>query len=59
MIFTPEKLKKLKKAYLTAVKKGKTTNDVFTFEDNKLLIGYAKYLIQFLEQNFNIKGGEQ
>lgn len=48
--FTPGKLTKLRKEYLEAVQKG---DEQFTFEGNVLLVCYAKYLIEYLEMQFN------
>lgn len=47
MTFTKEKLKKLQKAYDKAVKKG---DKIFIFEGTALLVNYAKYLLQYLNQ---------
>ena len=47
--FTPEKLKELKKIYASTIKDGKSQ---FTFEGQELLVSYAKYLIQHLENVF-------
>jgi hypothetical protein len=47
--FTPESLRVLKREYKKAVKAGK---DSFFFNGSELLVGYAKYLIEFLEAAF-------
>jgi len=48
--FTPEKLKQLKEEYKTAELAGK---DSFMFNgEHELIVGYAKYLIQYLETQF-------
>jgi len=47
--------KKLKKAYEQALKDNQNS---FIFEDNELLVSYAKYLLQYLEDKLNVKGGE-
>ena len=47
--FTPAKVKKLKKALAEAVA---ANQDEFVFEGNAYVVGYAKYLIQFLEHQF-------
>jgi hypothetical protein len=44
--FTPEKVKKLRRYYDRAVRAG---DDEFVFEGNQLLVGYAKYLLEYLE----------
>lgn len=44
--FTPEKLKRLKKARASAVERGDTQ---FTFEGKEVLVSYAKYMIEYLE----------
>lgn len=50
MIFTPELLAKLKKAYMTAVAAGEPE---FTFEGHLLIVEYAEYLIVHLDELFN------
>lgn len=45
--FTKDKLKDFKKLYNTTVKENKKQ---FIFEGNLYLTGYAKYLIEYLEQ---------
>lgn len=52
MIFTKAKLTKLKRAYTNAVK---DKEDIFTFEGQELVTGYAKYLIEYLNLKFGIK----
>lgn len=47
--FDVRKLKRLKKAYAKAVTEGVTQ---FTFEDNVLLVSYARLLIQYLDTQF-------
>jgi hypothetical protein len=47
--FTKESVLKLKDAYALAVTEGR---DQFTFEGHELLTSYAKYLIQYLDDNF-------
>lgn len=48
IIFDRPKLKRLKKAYDQAVKENKTS---FMFEGNELVVGYAKYLIEYLDSS--------
>lgn len=48
--FTPELLAKLKKEYMAAVAAGKPE---FTFEGHLLIIQYAEYLIEHLDNTFN------
>ena len=48
MEFTLDNIKKLKKAYDSAIL---TQNIEFEFEGHTLLIGYAKYLLEYLENN--------
>lgn len=44
--FTPEKIKQLKQA----IKKAEAVPvDTFQFEGNEVLVSYAKYLVEFLE----------
>lgn len=50
--FDRNSLARLKRIYNKALKDGKTKNDVIKFEGNDLLIGYAKYLIEYLESRF-------
>jgi hypothetical protein len=47
--FTVESLGEFKKAYNKAVSDGVET---FWFEGNEYVPGYAKYLIEYLEQQF-------
>lgn len=49
MIFTPAKLRALKRLYNAAAKKG---YDQFTFNGRTLLVTYARYLIEYLETQF-------
>ena len=46
MNFTIAKIKKLQKEYDKAVKKG---DKIFVFEGTALLVNYAKYLLQHLD----------
>ena len=50
MTFTKEKLSELKKQYNVAVQ---NNQEVFIFDGSELLVSYAKYLIQYLESQFN------
>jgi hypothetical protein len=43
--------KKLKKAYEQALKDNQNS---FIFEDNELLVSYAKYLLQYLEDKLKM-----
>lgn len=47
--FTQEKFEQLKKAYAVAVKAEQTQ---FTFEGNVVMVDYAKYLIEYLNNRF-------
>lgn len=48
--FTPAKLRRLKCAYKHALEhQQKTGEDVFVFEENEYVVGYARYLIEHLE----------
>ena len=47
--FTPEKLKRFKKAYNKAVE---DNNDVFTFSNHEFVVGYAKYMIEYLDSQY-------
>jgi adenosine deaminase len=49
--FTPEKLAQFKKAY-TRVSKILAQTDSFMFQGDEYVLGYAKYLIQYLEMQF-------
>ena len=40
-------LEKFRAAYTRAVKAG---HDEFTFQDNVIVVGYAKYLIEYLDE---------
>ena len=48
--FTPKKLTELKSAYKKALKGGK---EIFSLDGYDYLIGYAKYLIEYLEGKFH------
>lgn len=52
IIFTPEKFKRLKKEYNKAMKENKES---FKFENSEILTAYAKYLIEYLTNQFNKK----
>jgi hypothetical protein len=43
-------LEKFRRAYTRAVKAG---HGEFTFQDNVVLVGYAKYLIEYLDKRLN------
>jgi HEPN domain-containing protein len=47
--WTPDKFRRLKKAYENAVKR---QQDTFTFEGHEFVQGYAKYLIEYLDAQF-------
>lgn len=47
--FTPDKVRAFKRAYAEAVKQGV---EQFKFEDKDFLVVYAKFLIEFLDQQF-------
>jgi hypothetical protein len=47
--WTPEKLVKFRKAY----KLHSDPNATFVFEDKEFVVAYAKYLIEYLEGQFN------
>ena len=49
--FTPEMAKRLKRAYQEACKT-KTKDDTFWFDGNEFVLGYAKYLIEYLEMQW-------
>lgn len=48
--FTPEKLDLFKKAFVKAVG---GEQDQFTFEGREYVTGYAKYVIEYLDGEFN------
>lgn len=50
ILFTKKKMQQLQTAYDKAVAAGK---DQFTFEGQALLCAYAKYLLEYLKQQFN------
>lgn len=64
--FTPEKLARFKKAYKKAEKLKRykqaysapedSSDEVFTFDGNEFVLGYAKYLIEYLESQFGKEG---
>lgn len=49
IVFTPEKLELLKKAYQQAVDQ---KQQEFIFDGNEYVVGYAKYLIEYLTDKF-------
>ena len=53
--WTPEKLARLRAAFATATAEGRET---FRIDGNVLVVGYAKYLIQHLDNQF-AKGGNK
>lgn len=50
--FTKEKLERLKTTYEDKLKAGKKFDDVFELEGNLYVMGYAKYLIEYLQGRF-------
>ena len=46
IVFTAEKVKALRRAYVHAVD---TNQKQFTFEGNEYVTGYAKYLLEYLK----------
>lgn len=46
VVFTRDTLKLFKRAYNNATRRG---HESFIFEGNEYLVGYAKYLIEYLE----------
>jgi hypothetical protein len=51
MVWTRPKLNKLRRAYNRALKDSKgDMNAVFEFDHHDFVIGYCKYLIEFLDQ---------
>lgn len=51
--FTPAKLEKFRVAYAKA--KLNPITDEFEFEGMTYVLGYAKYLIQYLEKQFGVE----
>jgi hypothetical protein len=47
--FDEDKLSNFKRAYNNAKKEGK---DIFIFDGNEFVLGYAKYMIEYLEGKF-------
>lgn len=56
--FTVDKLKRFKRAYNRALANGTDWNEAFTFEGKEWVVGYAKYVIEYLEEKFNFKRKE-
>lgn len=52
--FTRESLVRFKNRYEQTVT---LNNDTFEFEDNVYVVGYAKYLIEYLESGFAASDG--
>lgn len=50
--FTRDNLSRLKKIYEDAISSGKSRDDVIEFDGHSLLLGYAKYLIDYIEFRF-------
>ena len=48
--FTATKVKFLRIAYLAALKRG---DESFPFEGQELLVAYAKYLLEYLDSQFD------
>ncbi len=48
-MFTPEKLAGLKDALKKAQSEGKSRHGVFIFDGQEYVVGYATYLIEYLE----------
>ena len=53
ILFTEKDLKELKRKYAEAMKSG---SESFEFRGHPLLVSYAKYLIEYLEIQFQTKG---
>jgi hypothetical protein len=51
--FTPEKLKKFEELYNTTIEAGEET---FTFEGREVLVDYAKYMIEYLDDKLRGRG---
>lgn len=49
--WTPAMAKRLKTAYAEACKT-KTKDETFMFDGHEFVLGYAKYLIEYLEMQF-------
>jgi len=49
--FTPVMAKQFKAAYLEACKT-KTKDECFIWDGNEFVLGYAKYLVEYLEMQF-------
>ena len=50
VMFTPKKLRRLKRAYECALRREQETGrDVFVFDGRKYVVAYARYLIERLE----------
>lgn len=54
--WTPEKLARFKEAYVAADKRHR---DEFKFDGYSFYTGYAKYLIEYLEQEFQMQADEK
>lgn len=50
--FTPDKLRRLKIEYRKALEGGLGRDEFFEFEGHTYVVGYAKYLIEYLEMRF-------
>ena len=56
VVWNKEKLKRFKKAYVNAIGNDPVSllsESAFTFEGNEYVVGYAKYLIEYLESQFS------
>jgi len=51
--FTPQLAKKLRTAYEQAVE---LKQDTFMFEGQEMVVGYAKYLLEYLKMQGLLKG---
>ncbi len=48
--FTPEKYRELKTLYDQAVSDGKGDKEIFIFDNQEVLVGFAKYLLEYLRE---------
>lgn len=54
--WTPAKLVRLKAAYQQAIDAGLAPTDVFSFDGHDLVVGYARYLIIYLDKTLASPG---
>lgn len=60
VVFTPRKLAELEREYEDALRAGLQPGDVLQFDGNEYVMGFARYLIEYLRGRLHIEpqGGQ-